>query len=665
MERLKIDDFLRYKFLSNPTFSPNGESLAFMAHESDLDENGYHSTIWLYELSKKNTRQLTTFGQEKIFIWFDEQTLLFSSLREEKDKKRKEAGEPFTIFYRIDIFGGEAAKAFEIPAIVTRIEKLNQNQFVLTAIYDNNMMDISKMGEKEKEEYLKKLKEEKDYQILDEIPFWSNGGGFTNKKRIRLFLFDLQTLSLLPITDEFTNVENFSLNEDRTKLLFIANSFKDKMEIRSDLYLYNILDGKLSKLTHEDTFDYNFAYFMKDLVIFTGSNMKNYGINENPKFYLLDPKTSQVACLTPNFDLSLHNSVNSDCRYGNNRINKVDGEYLYFITTEWHSSFLNRVGLSGKIERLTRDNGSVDGFDVINGKVVFVGLKDMYLQELYELVDGEERKVTFFNDWVHREKTVSKPERFEFVTNDGSILEGWILKPVDFDPLKKYPSILDIHGGPKTVYGEVFFHEMQLWANEGYVVLYTNPRGSDGRGNTFADIRGRYGTIDYEDLMNFVDESIKRFSFIDEQRMGVTGGSYGGYMTNWIIGQTDRFRAAVSQRSIANWISKFGTTDIGYFFVPDQHLGTPWSNFEKLWWHSPMKYANCVKTPTLFIHSDEDYRCWLAEAIQMFTSLKYHGVDSKLVIFKGENHELSRSGKPKHRLRRLKEITDWFNKYLK
>ncbi|MFN4190768.1 MAG: alpha/beta hydrolase family protein, partial [Pseudothermotoga sp.] len=170
---------------------------------------------------------------------------------------------------------------------------------------------------------------------------------------------------------------------------------------------------------------------------------------------------------------------------------------------------------------------------------------------------------------------------------------------------------------------------------------------------------------DYEDLMNFVDESIKRFSFIDEERMGVTGGSYGGYMTNWIIGQTDRFRAAVSQRSIANWISKFGTTDIGYFFVPDQHLGTPWSDFEKLWWHSPMKYANCVKTPTLFIHSDEDYRCWLAEAIQMFTSLKYHGVDSKLVIFKGENHELSRSGKPKHRLRRLKEITDWFNKYLK
>jgi len=239
------------------------------------------------------------------------------------------------------------------------------------------------------------------------------------------------------------------------------------------------------------------------------------------------------------------------------------------------------------------------------------------------------------------------------------------MKPFNFEPGKKFPAILEIHGGPKTAYGEVFVHEMQLLASEGYVVIYCNPRGSDGRGNEFADIRGKYGTIDYEDIMQFVDEAVKRYEFIDENKIGVTGGSYGGFMTNWIIGHTDRFKAAVSQRSIANWISKFGTTDIGYFFVEDQHFATPWSNYEKLWWHSPMKYADKVKTPTLFIHSDEDYRCWLVEAIQMFTSLKYHGVESKLVIFKGENHDLSRTGKPLHRLRRLKEIIEWFDKYLK
>ena len=664
VERLKIDDFLKYKFLSNPTFSEDGKHLAFVVHESDYNENKYFSTLWLYETSTDEIRQLTTFGQESMFTWLNEQNILFSSLREDKDKKRKEAGEPFTIFYKINVFGGEAKKAFEVPLLVNRIEKLNQNKFVLTAIYDNNTEDLSKMDEKQKEEYLKKLKEEKDYQIVDEIPFWSNGSGFTNKKRNRLYLFDSLTKSLSPITDEFTNVEHFSLNQEKTLLLFIANRFTDKMEIRSDLCLYKINENELVKLTHEDPFDYTFAYFLKDKVIFAGTNMRRYGINENPKFYTLDPRTMQVTALTPEFDLSLHNSVNSDCRYGSNRTSKVDGEYLYFITTEWHSSNLNRIDLNGKIEKLTQDNGSVDGFDIFNDKIVFVGLRNMDLQELYELSKNQERKITTFNEWIH-EKSICKPERFEFLSDDGLILEGWVIKPADFDSSKKYPAILDIHGGPKTVYGEVFFHEMQLWANEGYAVLYTNPRGSDGRGNDFADIRGKYGTVDYQDIMKFLDESIKRFSFIDETKLGVTGGSYGGYMTNWIIGQTDRFKAAVSQRSISNWISKFGTTDIGYFFVKDQHLATPWDDFEKLWWHSPMKYADRVKTPTLFIHSDEDYRCWLAEAIQMFTSLKYHGIDSRLVIFKGENHELSRSGKPKHRLRRLREITDWFNKYLK
>ncbi len=662
MERLKIDDFLNYKFLSNPTFSEDGKYLAFVVHESDYDDNRYLSTIWLYK--DGDVKQLTTFGQESTFIWLDEQTILFPSLREEKDRKRKENSEPFTIFYKINIFGGEAQRAFEVPLTVKQIEKLDQNRFVLTAIWDNNLQDLSKMNEKEKEEYLKKVKEEKDYQVVDEIPFWSNGSGFTNKKRIRLYLFDLQKNSLTPITDEFTNVEQFSLNEQRTLLLYIANRFTDKMQIRSDLYLYDIVENKSTKLTHEDPFDYTFAHFLKDKIVFAGTNMKKFGINENPKFYALDPKTGEVVVLTPDFDFSLHNSVNSDCRYGSSRMSKVDSEHLYFVTTEWHSSYLNRIDLSGKIEKLTLDNGSVDGFDVVKDRIAFVGLKNMNLQEIYELSDGQEKKITSFNEWVLKQRSVCKPERFEFVF-DNTVFEGWIIKPADFDPSKKYPAILDIHGGPKTVYGEVFFHEMQFWANEGYVVLYTNPRGSDGRGNEFADIRGKYGTVDYQDLMNFVDESIKRFDFIDKDRLGVTGGSYGGYMTNWIITQTDRFRAAVSQRSISNWISKFGTTDIGYFFVEDQHLANPWTDFEKLWWHSPMKYADRVKTPTLFIHSDEDYRCWIAEAIQMFTSLKYHGVESKLVIFKGENHELSRSGKPKHRLRRLKEITDWFNKFLK
>ena len=306
----------------------------------------------------------------------------------------------------------------------------------------------------------------------------------------------------------------------------------------------------------------------------------------------------------------------------------------------------------------------MDCFDLCDEALIFIGLRGAKLQEIYTYEKGVEIQRTRFNEKIAETKTILQPERLEF-ENDNITMEGFVLKPVDYDENKRYPGILDIHGGPKTVYGEVFYHEMQVWANEGYFVFFCNPRGSDGRGDEFADIRGKYGTIDYQDLMKFTDLVLEKYPQIDKGRIGVTGGSYGGFMTNWLIGHTDRFQCAVSQRSISNWISKFGTTDIGYYFNADQIQSTPWDNMEKMWFHSPLKYADRAVTPTLFLHSEEDYRCWLAEGLQMFTALKYHGVDARFCLFRGENHELSRSGKPRHRVRRLEEMTNWFETYLK
>ena len=245
-------------------------------------------------------------------------------------------------------------------------------------------------------------------------------------------------------------------------------------------------------------------------------------------------------------------------------------------------------------------------------------------------------------------------------------IDGWVIEPINYDPNQTYPAILDVHGGPKTVYGVPFFHEMQLWASEGYFVFFCNPRGGDGKGNEFADIRGkRYGVLDYNDLMEFTDQVLARYPQIDKTRVGMTGGSYGGFMANWIVGHTDRFAAVASQRSISNFISKCLTTDIGYYHNLSAVQADPWNNPEEMWERSPLKYADKCKTPTLFIQSDEDYRCWMGDAIQMFTALRMHGVPTRLCLFHGENHELSRSGKPKHRIRRLREITNWFNQYLK
>ena len=291
-------------------------------------------------------------------------------------------------------------------------------------------------------------------------------------------------------------------------------------------------------------------------------------------------------------------------------------------------------------------------------------LRGLRLQEVYALTDAGMEQKTDFNEAIYAGKTLAELIPLSIVS-DGTDIEGFVMKPVDFDETKRYPAILDIHGGPKTAFGSVFFHEMQAWANLGYFVFFCNPRGGEGRGNAFADIRGKYGTIDYDDLMRFTDAVLERWPQIDPARVGVTGGSYGGFMTNWIIGHTDRFAAAASQRSIASWISKSNTTDIGYTFNADQMQCTAWSDIDKMWFHSPLKYADKCVTPTLFIHSDEDYRCWMVEGLQMYTALKVHGCPARLCLFHGENHELSRSGKPNHRARRLKEMTDWFDKYLK
>lgn len=659
MENLKLKDFLDYKYLSNLEFSPNGENAGFVVNTTNYDDNNYQSNIWLLNNKTKKYSKLTSLNEERSFLWIDNSTIIFPATRDAKLKEKVSQGEKWTAYYSIDINGGEADKYMQIPLMVTAIKMIDKDNFVLTAKYDNYGINLNEMTGEERTKAIAKLKEEKDYEVLDEIPFWSNGGGFTNQKRNRLYLYNRVSNEVTPLTCEHTVVTYFSYKDG--KVLYVGNVFEGKLEQREGIFCYDIASKKTETLLPiEANFRVSYAEFLEDAVICALNDCKEYGMNQNPSFYVI--KNGKVELLKKH-DTWMINTVGSDCRYGGGKAYRVVNGKLYFPTTVFKDSFLNTIDLAGNETVLTKANGSVDVYDVHGDEIFFVGLRGIKLQEIYSLKDGEETQLTSFNENVYTDKKLSIPEKCNFV-NDGIEIEGWVLKPVDYDETKTYPAILDIHGGPKTVFGEVFYHEMQVWANMGYFVFFCNPRGGDGRGNAFADIRGKYGTIDYDDLMKFTDVVLEKYP-IKADRVGVTGGSYGGFMTNWIIGHTDRFRCAASQRSIANWISKFGTTDIGYYFNADQNASTPWINQEKLWWHSPMKYADKAKTPTLFIHSEEDYRCWLAEGIQMFTALKYHGVEARLCMFRGENHELSRSGKPKHRVRRLEEMTNWFEKYLK
>jgi dipeptidyl aminopeptidase/acylaminoacyl peptidase len=287
---------------------------------------------------------------------------------------------------------------------------------------------------------------------------------------------------------------------------------------------------------------------------------------------------------------------------------------------------------------------------------------DLYVAD--ESTGGPARKLTTFNDELFKQAIVTEPEEIWYQSFDGRKIQGWILKPPSFDPSKKYPLILQIHGGPHAAYGNTFTHEFHWMAAKGYVVLYTNPRGSSNYGQEFGNlIQFAYPGDDYRDLMAGVDEVLKK-GYIDEARMGVTGGSGGGLLTNWVVTQTTRFKAAVSQRDISDWSNFWYTADFT-LFTPTWFRKPPFEDPQDFARRSPITHVAKIQTPLMFILGDEDWRTPpSAGGEQLFRALKYLKRPTVMVRFPGENHELSRSGKPWHRVERLQHIVGWFDKWL-
>jgi len=576
-----------------------------------------------------------------------------------KEDDEKEEKEDKTKFFKINIHGGEAEHLFTLEKKVAGIRNSENGIFVTIWEKAGEEGIEEKVEEKEKDkekEENKELEEGKDYHELDEIPFWSNEEGFSNKKRIHLYKLDIEEGEIELLVGGFKSVTDFDIGEDC--ICMVINEFKDMYEVEYYLYEYDLESGEMEQLT-EEVLEILRARYLNGDILFEATDMERMGMNTNTELYLYSKEKGTHEKIT-DMDRSLGNSLLTDIQYGGGEVVRIEDGAYYFLITEGYDVGLYKFTVDDGVEPVVEKHGSIDSFDIHEGEMVYVALRGLRPQELYSY-DGEEKRITDFNDL---EFELSGLEYFE-VESDGRKIDSWIMKPLGYEEGEKYPTILEIHGCPKCVYGTVHFNEMQLLASQGYAVVFSNPMGSSANGDDFADIMGVYGGPDYDDLMNVMDAAIDKYEFIDEDRLGVCGGSYGGYMTNWVIGHTDRFNAAVSFRSISNWISKFGTTDIGYYFVEDQILANPWDDFEQLWDRSPMKYADKVSTPTMFITSRKDYRCWEAEAIQMFTSLKYHGVDAKLVLFEDENHGLSREGKPKQRMKRLEEMMDWFDEYLK
>jgi dipeptidyl aminopeptidase/acylaminoacyl peptidase len=295
----------------------------------------------------------------------------------------------------------------------------------------------------------------------------------------------------------------------------------------------------------------------------------------------------------------------------------------------------------------------------------FSDLKNPGEVRVKELRSARTRTLTGFNRRILSRVRLGEVEEIWFKGPDGNDLQGWIVFPPDFDPVKTYPSILEIHGGPMVQYGRVFVHEIQFLAANGYLVYLCNPRGSSGYGRAHTKaIWNDWGNKDFQDLMAMAD-LVQARPYVDPKRMGVTGGSYGGFMTNWIIGQTDRFRAAVTQRCLTNLISFYGTSDFNWTFQFEFGDRPPWEDLENYWRQSPLKHVAKAKTPTLIIHSEQDMRCPIEQGEQLFVALKKLGVETEMVIFPEESHGLSRAGRTDRRIDRLNHILRWFDRHLK
>lgn len=651
MNSVNIDDFYEYNLISNMNAIDN--DIYFNLTNISRENNCYEMSI--AKLEDMNFKKITT-NCGGGFI-FHNDAIYFKDARTKQEKEKQASGVPYSSIYKLDLNGGEAYRYFDVDSNVTPV-KIEDDYIVMLEHYDQCYDGFLDASDQERKLMIERAAEQSDYFKFDEIPFWINGMGVTNKKRNRLAVYDLKKSSLKVVTDKFTDVRIQDVKDD--KVLYIANRFVNCMKQVNDLFIYDIKSTQTVKVNPHDGYNYSFAKFAGDKIFVGGSDMKKYGFNQNPTFLLCDYEGKIIT--EKNYDISTWISLDTDVRYGIGKNMIVHNDELYFLSAYKYNVDLFKLDLNLNLIKLTNFEGSVDGIEFIGDKIYLIALKDQLLQEIYRLEsDGSLTAISKIN-CANDGKYVSKPEKINWSENDFEY-DGFVLLPENFDHNKKYPAILEIHGGPKNSFGSVFCHEMQYFASKGYVVMFFNPRGSDGYGDDFANIYGKFGDVDYKDFMHFVDLVLEKYKNIDEDNLFVTGGSYGGYMTNWIVGNNNRFKAAASRCSVVNWITMCGTGDISYYFVPDQTKADIWENPEKMWDQSPLKHANKVKTPTLFLHSDNDYRCYIAEGLQMFTALKMHGVDSEFIWFKNENHDLSRTGKPSNRIKRLNEIINWFDKY--
>ncbi len=475
--------------------------------------------------------------------------------------------------------------------------------------------------------------------VFEAWPFKFDGKGLLNESPVEVYLGKKKLFSRFP------PVEEAVFGEDGAIYFLAARDARARARWQGTLWKYE--EGELEELFTPGGMLHGLAAGPEGLALV------HFPVAEGGLYselvYLPYGGTPRTR-----FRGHLGNSVNSDVRYGAYRQGPAFGEdgAIYFLVTERGRGVLYRA------------EGGRDPEPLDTGKsvVAFAHGGEALLVEDFDhgpRLVWKGREV--FDPNTRLRMRFKQPEALSYRAPEGHEVPGWVLLPEGEGP---HPVILYIHGGPHTAFGEALMFELQLFATSGYAVVFGNPRGSTGYGEAFARLQGRWGEIDEADLLGLLDEALRRFP-LDPERVGVAGGSYGGYMTNWLTGRhPERFKAAVTDRSISNWLSFFGASDIGPPFARMQLFADPWENPEVLWEKSPLKYAHRVKAPTLVVHAEQDHRCPIDQGETWYTALFDRGVKTRFFRVPEEGHELSRAGRPDRRVARLEAYLEWWRETL-
>lgn len=646
MTKADIKDIFQIKSVAAPKVLPDSNALTYLMTQIDEEKNEY--TTHLYKYEQYESVQLT-YKNERISNVDhspDGRVTLFIS-KGDNDKQQ---------IFLLRAAGGE------------REQLTHEDDGVNSAFFSNDGKHIyyhvsSEVKHSDHEESEENQNDLPKPIVIDRMKYKADSIGVLKEKYQAVKVIDLR-------------------HRKQETLLLGKENYSLEAVIGTDTYIYTTDQsetpdfnfGQKLYIKHQDSEAEEIpaagGYFQKVDVspdasyLLLTENGRDYENATHGVVYLYDLKSKERRNITGHLDKPVGDYAAQDTQQSveGNPTKWISNEAFLFLVSEDGNVNLYKGDISGNIERVYSGAHYIYGMDA-NSDYAFITVSTpVHPGELYkvDLSNGEATSLTAHNKHYVENTALTAPEEITYQSEDGTEVHGWLMKPADFKNDKKYPMITNIHGGPHAFYANSFFHEMQVLSSLGYAVLYVNPRGSHSYSQAFVDaVRGDYGNGDYKDIMAGVDYVTGKYDWIDTDNLGVTGGSYGGFMTNWIVGHTDRFKAAVTQRSICNWVSFRGVSDIGYYFS-DWQIQAEFNDIEKMWHHSPIKYVDDIKTPLLILHSERDFRCPIEQAEQLYIALKYQNKDTRLVRFPESDHNLSRTGKPNLRIERLKHLTGWF-----